>query len=189
MIRLVPRLAVVLLALLFAPAAGALPMLSVDSPASVDTGDSFVVEIRISDVDALSPLNGFEFDLGFDGSLLAATSVTDGGFLLSPLLVIQNTIGAVSIEFSELTLLAAGASGDGTLATIGFDAILPGVSSLDLSNVVLSAPFGVELGLDAVVDGSVSVRDPVGAVPEPSGILLSAIGLSIVAFRVRGKRR
>ncbi len=182
-------LALVALALALAPAAFALPMLSVSNPATVNAGSSFSVDILISDVDAGSPLNGFEFDLAFDGILLTATSVTDGGFLLAPLLVVQNSIGAVSIEFTEVSLLPTGASGAGTLATIAFDAILPGVSALDLSNVVLSAPFGVGIDIAAVVDGSVTVLDPVGVVPEPSGVLLSAIGFSIVAIRVRSGRR
>ena len=174
-----------LVLLTLSPVALALPTVSVSSPGLVDAGTSFSVDIMISDVDPLEPLNGFELDLIFDGSVLTATSVVDGGFLLAPTFVVQNSIGAVSVEFAEVTLLPFGASGAGTLATITFDAILPGFSDLDLTNVVLAAPFGVEISLAEVRDGSVTVRDSVNAIPEPSGMLLSAIGLSIVGVRIR----
>jgi len=189
MMRLARCLALVSLVLVLAPAAFALPTLSVSSPASVDAGSSFSVDILISDVDVASPLNGFEFDLLFNGSVLTATSVVDGGFLLDPIFVVQNSVGAISVEFAEVTLLPAGASGAGALATITFDAILPGVSVLALSNVVLAAPFGVPIATEAVFDGSVNVVDSGNMVPEPSGLLLSAIGFSIVAIRLRRLRR
>jgi hypothetical protein len=84
---------------------------------------SFSVDIVISGVDAGAPLNGFEFDVHFDPSLLLAVSVLDGGFLLDPIFVVQNDIGSMSVEFAEVTLLPAGASGSGVLATIVFEVI------------------------------------------------------------------
>ena len=111
--------------------------------------------------------------------------MVDGGFLLAPTFVVQNSIGAVSVEFAEVTLLPFGASGAGTLATITFDAILPGFSDLDLTNVILAAPFGVQIGVGEVLDGSVTVRDSVNVIPEPSGLLLSAIGLWIFGVGIR----
>jgi hypothetical protein len=184
-------LALVALAILVAPAAFALPTVSVGSPVSVEAGSSFSVDILISGVEAGSPLNAFEFDLLFDGSVLSATSVSDGGFLLAPVFQLQNSVGAVRVEFAEVTLLPSGASGAGVLATIGFDALLPGVSVLDLTNVVLSAPFGIQIATAAVLDGSVSVLTPGtpgSVVPEPSAMALWALGFSVVGLRLRRRR-
>ena len=192
MIR-IARIALVALVLMLAPAAFAIPTLSLSNPAMVDDGTSFSVDILISGVDVSSPLNAFELDLVFDGSILTATSVIDGGFLLAPVFVVQNTVGAVSVEFAEVTLLPFGASGAGTLATVGFDAILPGVSVLDLQNVILAAPFGVPITPAAIDDGSVTVvaagPGPMPVIPEPSGLLLSAVGFLIVSARVRRQHR
>jgi hypothetical protein len=192
----IARIALVALALMLPPAAFAsiaLPTVSLSNPAVVDDGTSFSVDIMISGVIAGSPLNAFEFDLVFDGSILTATSVVSGGFLVAPSFVVQATVGAVSIGFTEVTLLPTGAIGAGTLATVNFDAILPGVSVLDLQNVILAEPFGFEIDPEAVLDGSVTVvaagPRPTAAIPEPSGLLLSAIGFLIVSARLRRQHR
>jgi len=152
----------------------------VQSSITVHHGDTFDVDVWISDVDASTPLNGFEFDLFFDAAHLSAVSVVDGGFLAAPVFTFQNTIGAVSVEFAEVTLGPGGASGSGALATISFLVQGPqGASALDLQNVVLSASFGVPIATAAIVDGAV------GVVPEPTGAVLFAVGLLVAGSRRR----
>jgi hypothetical protein len=187
-----------LLALVFcgAQVAEASPIVSVDTDpgtsgiqsASDLTGlTSFSVDIVISDVDAAAPLNGFEFDLDFDPTLLTAVSVIDGGFLPSPIFEIQNSIGAMSVEFAEVSLLGSSSASSGILATISFDVIAGGISLLDLNDVLLSAPFGVPIVTAAVVDGSVRVGE--SPIPEPSAALLFGVGLVCVASDLSRRRR
>ena len=171
----------------------AIPIVSVDvDPTTpgiqtsiiVSPSTSFAVDIVIAGVDSTAPLNGFEFDLSFDPSILTATSVADGGFLLPPVFVVQSIIGAMIVEFAEVSLLPAGASGAGVLATIMFDAIDPGTSALDLNNVLLTAPFGLEIPTESVNDGSVTVQGAT-AVPEPGTLLLFGSGLLLLIGRRR----
>ena len=122
-----------------------------------------------------------EFDLLFNPSLLAATGVVEGGFLLDPVFVapppgtqIDNSAG--SVEMAAATLLPIGASGSGVLASIGFDTLAVGTSVLDLDNVLLSAPFGVPIEFEGLQDGSVEIT-PGTAVPEPLIPALLAGGL------------
>jgi hypothetical protein len=172
----------VLSLLLLASSANALPIVSL-SPVDTNVveGDPFSVDIIITGVEAAHPLNGFEFDLDFDPSVIAAVSVSSGGFLLSPVFPVQSIVGATSVEFAEVTLLAAGASGDGVLATISFIAMGTGISALDLNDVILTEPFGVQLFPDRIDDGSVTVA----AIPEPNAGLVFGIGFSVVVWRCR----
>jgi hypothetical protein len=179
-----------------AQASQASPIVSVDTDpgkpgiqSSSDLFDlaSFTVDIVISDVDAGSPLNGFEFDLDFDPALLTAVSVTDGGFLLDPVFVIQSNLGFMSVEFAEVTLLPTGASGSGILASIAFAVIADGTAALDLNDVVLAAPFGVEIPTDGVNDGRVRVGE--NPIPEPSAALLFGVGLLCVASNLSRRGR
>jgi len=168
--------------------AAAAPGLSVDvypttagvqSTGYVASATSFQVDIVIAGVEAVAPLNGFEFDLNFDPGILVATNIADGGILLAPVFTVQETAGVMTVEFAEITLLPAGASGDGVLATITFDVIGLGVTALDLDAVVLSAPFGVEILATALNDGSIR------SVPEPSASLAIGVGALMILQRIR----
>lgn len=179
-----------------AEAALAAPIVAVDTdpgaPGIQSSSDltglaSFSVDIVIKDVDAANPLNGFEFDLDFDPAVLTAVSVLDGGFLLDPKFVAQNSVGSMSVEFAEVTLLPTGASGSGVLATIVFDVVADGASLLDLNDVVLAAPFGRPIAAAGIFDGKVGVGgDPI---PEPTAPLSFAAGLLCVVYDLSRRRR
>ena len=179
--------------------AHAVPLVSVDldpgtpgvqSTASVINGGSFTVDIVIEGVEAAAPLNAFEFDLLFDNTLLAATSVAEGGFLLEPKIVLEtlidNTTGAVGL--AAVTLLPAGAEGGGVLGSIVFDTLAAGTSVLDLDNVLLSAPFGIPIEFAGLQDGSIDIT-PSAAAPEPLVPVLLGGGLLALAVQGRFRRR
>lgn len=168
------------------PQAWAVPTVSVDvdpgtagvqSSGSVSLSSSFSIDVFISGVDP-NGLNAFELDLSFDPTIVTATSVVDGGFLAAPVFEVQNSIGAMTVMFAEVTLGLGSAVGSGVLATIAFDTVGVGTSALDLSNVVLSAPFGIPIQTAAVNDGSVDVA--AAAVPEPHRVLLLVLGLTLL---------
>lgn len=175
-----------------ASSAFALPTLSIDldpgtpgvqSTATVTSGEMFSADIVIAGVDLFSPLNGFELDVSFDSSVVSATAVASGGFLLPPSLVVQSLITATEVEFAEVTLFPAGASGSGVLATISFDAVGSGTSLLDLHAVILAAPFGIPIFTAAINDATVT------AVPEPGTALTLISGLIAFGGFVRRSAR
>ena len=177
----VGRLAAALFLLVGGTTASAVPIISVDmdpttpgiqSSLTVTPTTTFDVDVVITGVDAPG-LNGFEFDLDFDSAILSAMSVVDGGFHLAPVFVVQDIVGLSAVEFAAVTLGPLGAVGSGILASITFDAIGIGSSLLALNNVILAAPFAVEIALGGINDGTIHVA----SVPEPAAGLLLALGL------------
>ncbi len=202
----VPRLLALLTTLVLPASAGALPLVAVDADpltagvqpsASVSQGASFDVDLFV-DLGA-EPLNGFQFTLEFDPTVLAALDVVDGGFLLDPVFEVEKQVGALSVSFAEATLLPAGATGSGVLATLSFEALAAGSSALDLvvsndptETLILSAPFGAPIcGVPGgracdVSDGSITVvGDGSTPIPEPRAALLFLLGFAIAALRLR----
>lgn len=181
------------MAILWTAAAQAAPILEIDTDPGAPgvQADSefglpvaFTVDILVSGVEPASPLNAFEFDLFFDPLLLTPTAVIGGGFLMAPTLVIQQSLGALAVEFAEATLGSGGAVGDGVIASVTFAAIAPGVSVLGLDAVVLSAPFGVPIAVGGLADATVTV------VPEPRTLSLFSLGLAAFGGRRwQGSRR
>lgn len=163
----------------------------IQSVLDVQNGDSFFVDIVISGVESLSPLNAFQFNLGFDPAVLTAVSITDGGFLLEPVFPVAESIdnGAGDVLFALVTLGPIGASGDGILASLVFSASAAGASVLDLNTVLLSEPFGQPIQVERVDDGNVNVAVG-GFVSEPHTMAVLTLGLvGLAAFGRRRKTR
>ena len=136
---------------------------------------AFDVEVAITGVEESAPLNAFEFDLGFDPSVLSPVAVVDGGFLLDPFIVVELVLGTLSVDFAEATIGPEGTFGDGVLATITFEPVGLGESLIDLNDVILTAPFGEEIANGGIEDGAVTV-------PEPAATLLACASLVVLTI-------
>ncbi len=162
------------------------------STTTVTTGDVFSVYVLISSVEETDPLNGFQLTALFDAIVVDALDVADGGFLPSPLVTlfdIDNAAGTV--EFAEASLGVVSAFGDGVLAQIDFQATATGATALDLSDVLLSGPFGVAIDIAAFSGATVNVVSDVSvAEPSVTALLgLGALGLMISSNSRMSNRR
>lgn len=162
---------------------------------TVNVGDTFDVDVVISDLYAANGpreiVSAFDLDVLYDSAVLDATSVTFGAFL-DPLGIglsfqdIDLSVPGV-IDIAELSLyfdfeLEALQPDSFTLATLSFDAIGAGASSLlfDQNSLPLPGFFDVKgyggLLLDVSAEqGSVTVVS--STVPEPGILLLMLSGL------------
>ena len=161
------------------------PILSIQpSTLTVAPGQSFALDVDISDV---ADLYAFQFDLGFDPTVLSGISVSEGAFLPSggTTFFIAGTIDNVggTIAFNADSLIGAipGVTGSGTLATVEFSALGGGSSQVDISNVTL-----LDLNLDTIAADTVGGVVNVSAVPEPGTMSLLLIA-SLAAFGLRAR--
>ncbi len=157
----------------------AVPIVSI-TPSSVvvPPGQNFSLDISVTDA---VDLYAFQFDLSFDPTILSAGSITEGPFLPAGGATffipgtIDNATGAITFTADTLQTAIVGVNGNGTLATVDFQALGVGTSLVALSNVIL---LDSALGdiTASTADGSVTVRQPVTGVPEPSTWLLLVTG-------------
>jgi hypothetical protein len=139
-----------ILTALFCGASPALAGVMSIQPSTFDTtvGQTFSLDVFIS---GAVDLYGYQFDIGFDPTILSAVSVTEGPFLASAGTTsffpgfIDNAGGTISFIADSLTGAIAGASGDGTLATISFSALATGTSSVGIFNVEAFDSFGEDI--------------------------------------------
>lgn len=156
---------------------------------TVDQGVMFSLDIVIINA---TDLYSYQFDLGFDPSVLSSVDVLEGGFLLSggPTFfipgVIDNVAGTISFTANVLLGAVPGVTGDGSLATVQFLALAPGISPVTLSSVILQDSNLVDITA-TVVDGSVEVT--ANGVPEPSSRTLILLGMSVIGGVCKFRRR
>lgn len=162
------------------------PVVRVGESFVVAVGETLKVPILVSD--ALD-LQSFQFDLGYDESILELLTFTDagtdfeeaatagGGLLLG--ITGFSLPGLLSGAADSMIGVLDGMSGSGTLAYIEFLALANGVSALSLSNVYLDS---IELGPDAMVNGQI-------AVPEPQSLALLVMALAILVSMQVHRRR
>jgi len=152
----------------------AIPIVSIQPPVlTTGVGNFFDVFVNISNV---TDLFAYQFDISFDPTILSAVNVAEGSFLLSGGFTtsffpgfIDNTAGSITFAAGSLIGAIPGVSGSGTLATLNFEGLTLGTSSVNLSNVIL-------------LDSSLSFM----AVPEPATIIL--LGSGLVGGLAFGKR-
>jgi hypothetical protein len=161
----------------------------VPSPANVNIGQSFSLNIQIT---GTTDLYGYQFDLGFDPSILAATSTTEGSFLPtggSTFYIpgtVDNSGGAVTFTAGILDGALSGVTGAGVLSSVNFTALAAGTSAITLFNIVAIDSFGQGRAVTAT-NGTVNVSASGGATPEPSTLFLTTLGFAglVLAARVR----
>ena len=154
----------VILICLCVASAQAAPTVSVEpSYQNVLQGDIFSVNISVYP-DA-NEVGAAQYALYFNNTLLTALEQTQGPFLsqdgASTIVItneINNTIG--KIEYGEFrTGVDYGVNTSGVLATITFKAMEPGISYLNLSNVILSDPLGYEISGVLINNGTVEINE------------------------------
>lgn len=155
------------------------------TPATV--GESVTLTAEIS---GASNLSAFQFDVTFDPSVLSITDIAEGTFLpgAGPTFFLPGTVDntAGTVQFVADTLLGPPtASGDGSLASVTFEAVGEGTSSVNFANVLLVDSAGNLEEPTGTATGTVTVTR-ITATPEPSslGFLITAL----IMFRVVRRR-
>ena len=164
--------------------ADGIPTLSI-APASstVSAGNSVMLDVNIS---SSTDLYAYQFDLSFDPGTVSAFSITEGSFLPgggSTFFLpgtIDNVGGTIASTADSLVGAIPGVDGSGTLAILTPIGLAPGISSIDLSNVIL-----LDSSLNSIVansqSGSVTVTST--GVPEPNTLVLLIAGISFLGFK------
>jgi hypothetical protein len=119
-----------------------------DRYAAIHLGETFDINVTISDVTADLKLVGVEFKLRYNATMLSVVNVTEGPFMKDPSWAFNGTyflgpkieedyvlIGVLLMPHKAVGNYTAFPEGDGTLATITFEVIMSGPSSCDLQLV------------------------------------------------------
>jgi len=189
------RLCLVIAFLFVAATPGYAAVISVQpSPLNVSVGQSFSINVDISNV---SDLSNFSFDVGFDPTIVSLVSAAEGGFLQSggttsfgssPYYKSGSSgLTAYAIFIDDvLTTGGPGVSGAGTLATINFNALAIGNTPITISNESLIDP-GLDTIPASIQNGNISVQ-PVN-VPEPPSTLYTALSFILAILLAKGMKR
>jgi Cohesin domain/PEP-CTERM motif len=188
------------------PAAAApIPISLVAGSDTVEVGETFTVAISVSD--ALG-LTSFQFDIGFDPTIIALVSFSDtgtdfdaaatngGGFLTGLTGFPQGTPTNYLSGVADSIVLGPGLTPNGTVLTLTFQALAVGVSPLTFSCALCQGALLVDdlsflssaNGDVTLLDGLVTVTSPDVPVPEPGTLALLLGGLTFVARHRRRPR-
>ena len=170
------------------------------SSSTVSPGQTFAIDIRISDV---YDLYGWEFNLTWNSNLLDVIDVTEGPFLKQggeTFFTYQknNSAGYILVDCTLLGNVP-GVNGSGTLAYVKFYAEKEGDTVLDLHDTILINSLEQEIP-HTTNDGNVTISQPVGGIRIPVdkfcllapwiGIGLTVVlALAAVTFFVKYRRK
>ncbi len=164
-----------------APSSQAIPILTVQAPVGpVVVGSTVTINIAVSDA---TDLYGFQFDLEFDPTFLAASDPTEGAFLASGgnTFFIPGVVNGSIISATANTLLTAisGVNGNGILASFSFIALNEGATALSLSGITL-LDSGLNT-LESLAENAIVTINPRSTdVPEPATLTLLMLGLLVL---------
>jgi hypothetical protein len=144
----------------------AAPAVSVEpSYQNVLQGALFSVNISVDP--AGNEVGGAQYALYFNNTMLTAIEQVQGPFLSqdgASTMVVTNTINNTlgKTEYGEIRMgdpeVIGGVTTLGVLATITFRAMEPGTSNLNLSDVIVSDPYSVDLG-HVLTNGTVGINE------------------------------
>jgi hypothetical protein len=161
---------------------------------TVGPGDSLTVDIVVSDLGG-EIVSAYDLDITYDASVIAATSVAFGPLLGDEALFevfndydlsVPGLVDLAQLSLlSDAELLALQGGDSFALATLGFDAVGLGTSSLDY---VFDA-FNDIKGLNAQPLEVVAQSGAVSVIPEPGAALLFVVGVIAVGRAMKHVRR
>jgi hypothetical protein len=198
----IQSLILVLTLVLFADHASALSLRLVPTSPTVSSGDPVAVLLNIAGLGdkAIPSLGAFDVSVTFDPTLLAFVNATFGDPVLSDQLDLMgassltsasvgppNTLNLSEISFDSVNDLNTLQAGSFTLVTLGFTAVMQGVSPLGLNVNALGDAIGDPLTATTET-GSITVTPATSAVPEPASGWLAVTGLLLVASGQYSKR-
>jgi hypothetical protein len=194
--RLLLKSVVLIFILLAIPSAARANVLLSFNPNSqtVPLPDTAAVDLIVSGLGGGSSpaLGGFEFNILYDSSIVAATDVSFGLNLGDPnagqAIAIADTSVTGVLSIAEVSLLSPSdlvmkQPSSFAMATIEFQSISGGTTLLDYDSVVLSDEIGNILPFSAGA-GSITVA----SIPEPSSIVLLTLLLAPIALRLIPRR-
>ncbi len=161
------------------------------SNGSVSVGSSVSVNLLISDLtDSAAPsLGTFELDVLFDPGLFSLMGVTFGDPVLGDQLdlfaagslsgyddSVPGIVNVFEISFDTPADLDDLQAGSFTLATLTFEALAEGTSSLGTANLIFGDSLGDPLGVD-VSPGSITAT-----LPEPAAMTLVVLGTLLLTL-------
>ncbi len=153
---------------------------------SVTAGQTFTLSVDIS---AVTDLYGYQFDVGFDPTVLEALSVSEGSFLPTGGATffipgtIDNVGGTISANADILEGAVSGVSGSGDLLDVSFLALAAGSSSVDVFNVLALNSLGQGIALTTT---GADITVTAAPVPEPaSSLLLATIAVWLIGRLLR----
>lgn len=179
---------------LFASQVLAIPIVRVSpTTATPAVGQSFQVNLIGED---FIDLYAYNFTLSFNPARIQAVSVDEGLLLASAGTtffipgVIDNVSGSISFTGNTLIGAIPGASGSGTLATMGFEAIAEGLSPLSLFDLLFLDSEFADLTSAPQNSMVTVVADGGSPIPEPATLPLVFLGIGTYAvLRKRKKAR
>jgi hypothetical protein len=148
--------------------------------ATVGVGDTFTIQVSITGAEGLST---WQFDLGFDPTILRANLVSEGDLTLLSAGVIDNGSGLIDDTAGSFMDAGLGLNDlfEGVLAVIEFEALAAGTSALTLLDIQL----GFEQTAPDLENGSVTVN---AQIPEPGTLALVVLATGGLALRRRQDR-
>jgi hypothetical protein len=170
------------------------------SSQTTNAGSSFEVALVVSMLGSgTAPSIGvFDLDVGFDPSLLDFTNAIFGDPLLGDQLDLfgsgnlssitpgSGTVNLYELSFDLATDLDSLQADSFMLATLSFNALSVGTSSMNVFVNAIGDANGHDLTIDSIVAGNINVD--AGSVPEPAIWMLLGLGLSALTMNCFNRR-